>query len=416
MSLRIRRGTEIQRKATLFDLGEIVYTTDTKQLFIGDGVTAGGKNVVENCDGIGLQWNSVSQKLDIDGTGLTTENISESGDNLYFKTYRTRDAAAALFTPNIGHTGISFLYDDTTGKIYATVTSAGGLAALIDDGTPRLGGNLVLNTYDITGTGDINITGGISATTISASLGGNLVLNTHDITGTGDINITGGISATTISASLGGNLVLNTHDITGVGDIGIIGSISSTTYGGDALTIDGPVITSSTGLVDIGTTSNPQGVVITGSTYDVNLEIISTTTTGDGPTIALSGVKGTLASPVPLVTGDSAGQLRFQAYQDTPLGPAIAILGAINMSVDVGGDTTSILPRGKLQFLVANGPDINNAAKAEFNKDGVFSAPIIKVGQVNGTLPALAEAGMIVLDGTTFKGYDGSTWVVLGLP
>ena len=384
MSLRIRRGTEIQRKATLFDLGEIVYTTDTKQLFIGDGVTAGGKNVVENCDGIGLQWNSVSQKLDIDGTGLTTENISESGDNLYFKTYRTRDAAAALFTPNIGHTGISFLYDDTTGKIYATVTSAGGLAALIDDGTPRLGGNLVLNTYDITGTGDINITGGISATTISASLGG--------------------------------NLVLNTHDITGVGDIGIIGSISSTTYGGDALTIDGPVITSSTGLVDIGTTSNPQGVVITGSTYDVNLEIISTTTTGDGPTIALSGVKGTLASPVPLVTGDSAGQLRFQAYQDTPLGPAIAILGAINMSVDVGGDTTSILPRGKLQFLVANGPDINNAAKAEFNKDGVFSAPIIKVGQVNGTLPALAEAGMIVLDGTTFKGYDGSTWVVLGLP
>jgi hypothetical protein len=40
--IQIRRGVEAQRTLITPDVGEPVFTTDNKQLFIGDGATAGG--------------------------------------------------------------------------------------------------------------------------------------------------------------------------------------------------------------------------------------------------------------------------------------------------------------------------------------------------------------------------------------
>ena len=42
MSLRLRRGTDAERQAVTFLEGELVYTTDTKKVFVGDGSTLGG--------------------------------------------------------------------------------------------------------------------------------------------------------------------------------------------------------------------------------------------------------------------------------------------------------------------------------------------------------------------------------------
>ena len=71
-----------------------------------------------------------------------------------------------------------------------------------------------LNSNDITGTGNINITGGITASgavagaTLSGAWSGNLngdmVLNSNDITGTGNINITGSLTATSIAGTVVG--------------------------------------------------------------------------------------------------------------------------------------------------------------------------------------------------------------------
>lgn len=41
--IKIRRGTDAQRKTVVFEEGELVFTTDHKRIFIGDGVTYGGK-------------------------------------------------------------------------------------------------------------------------------------------------------------------------------------------------------------------------------------------------------------------------------------------------------------------------------------------------------------------------------------
>lgn len=45
MALRLRRGTDAQRSGIVFAEGELVYTTDTKEVYIGDGTTAGGRPV-----------------------------------------------------------------------------------------------------------------------------------------------------------------------------------------------------------------------------------------------------------------------------------------------------------------------------------------------------------------------------------
>ena len=42
MSLRIRRGTDVQRSTVILLEGELVHTTDTKKLYVGDGSTQGG--------------------------------------------------------------------------------------------------------------------------------------------------------------------------------------------------------------------------------------------------------------------------------------------------------------------------------------------------------------------------------------
>jgi hypothetical protein len=40
--IQIRRGVEAQRSAITPDVGELIFTTDAKQVYVGDGSTAGG--------------------------------------------------------------------------------------------------------------------------------------------------------------------------------------------------------------------------------------------------------------------------------------------------------------------------------------------------------------------------------------
>ena len=153
MSLRIRRGTDAQRQGITFDLGEPVWTTDTQKLYIGDGITAGGNNILAQSAGTGMTWNATTQKFDVTGGG--------------------------------GGGG-------------------GGITAIVQDTNPTLGGNLALSGHNITGSGNISITGSISASgtgTFTGGLGANLNLNSNTINGTGNINISGTITGTTIATS-----------------------------------------------------------------------------------------------------------------------------------------------------------------------------------------------------------------------
>ena len=122
MALQVRRGTNAERLGITPAEGELLYTTDTKQLYIGDGTTAGG-----------------------------------------------------------------------------TTSIAGTIDSLLADTTPQLGGILDLNNFDITGNGNINING-----TITAS---------------GNINLGDGVGSDLlqINAEIGGSLVPNVGDTNNLG-------------------------------------------------------------------------------------------------------------------------------------------------------------------------------------------------------
>ena len=48
MALQFRRGLDSDRGTITPTMGEPIFTTDTKQLYVGDGTTAGGIDVVQS--------------------------------------------------------------------------------------------------------------------------------------------------------------------------------------------------------------------------------------------------------------------------------------------------------------------------------------------------------------------------------
>ena len=270
MSLRIRRGTNSQRTGITFDLGEIVYTTDTQKLYIGDGVTAGGKNLLETSAGNGFTFNPTTQQIDfaIGNLNLNTAQVSESS-NLYFTTERAQDAVgAALVAGNAFNTGVTFTYDDANNRITAVATGSAGLTTVSSDTNPSLGGNLSTGAFNISGNGSITA-GTITAT----NLGGNLSTGAFNISGTGSITA-GTITATT---GLGENLPLNSKNITGSGSIGITGNISNT---GNIVTtgnITGTGNITRSGSIDVTGTIKAQ----TGLGADLPLNLFGITGTGN---------------------------------------------------------------------------------------------------------------------------------------
>jgi hypothetical protein len=124
MALKLRRGTDLQRQTITPQEGELLYTTDTKKLYVGDGSIAGGVQVAP------IYSNDLIERT-----------------SLFYTTERAQDDAASMFTTtttvSTTHSGITFAYNDAAGKIVATVPDKGTV-------TSALGGQIA--TYNATGT------------------------------------------------------------------------------------------------------------------------------------------------------------------------------------------------------------------------------------------------------------------------
>ena len=68
MALQLRRGTNAERAAETFAVGELIYTTDTKQIYVGDGATLGGVLVSNSA---GSSPASLTQNLNLNGFAIT---------------------------------------------------------------------------------------------------------------------------------------------------------------------------------------------------------------------------------------------------------------------------------------------------------------------------------------------------------
>ena len=121
-----------------------------KGLEVGTGVTISDGNI--NISGI------ITAQFKGDGSALT--GVTAAGSGVVVQEEGSNIGTAAT---------INFIGSSVTAALsggIANVTVTGG-GDVVSDTTPQLGGNLDLNSKDITGTGNISITGGFNATGVS---------------------------------------------------------------------------------------------------------------------------------------------------------------------------------------------------------------------------------------------------------
>jgi hypothetical protein len=132
-------------------------------------------------------------------------------------------------------------YQASTGKFIGVTNSGegggGGLSNVVSDTTPQLGGNLDVNGKNINGTGGVNVTGVITATTFSGSAASLTSIPAGQLTGiisddrlpstiTSDItgNVTGNTSGT--AGGLTGSPSISVTNITASGNVSIAGTLT----------------------------------------------------------------------------------------------------------------------------------------------------------------------------------------------
>ena len=380
MALRLRRGTNAERTAITPEAGELVYATDTKKVYVGDGTTTGG-NIV-------------------------------SGQN-----------------------------------------------DIVDDTSPQLGGDLDLNSNNITGTGNINITGTVTAT-------GNI--NLGDGAGSDIIAVGGTIQGALTPDS---QLAYNQGSNTARWNTGYFGSLDVLGHV-DADSIKADLIGDDSTLAYNQTTKTFTGVTFTGTTFNGTTASFSTVTAtstvtaksfdgdlsgsvfGDDSTALVDGVNNQLTAEqlnVPVIaptnaaegisfeTPDQPSRLILQRNSDSAIGDTTPVgrlifgykvgdaLPVTITSVSVTNDQLAIIPQpggtpdynnymklyktGTVQISMAG--EISNApgdAKLEVG-GAVLYKPITTT--VRDALTA--TAGMVVFNTTDTKlqVYDGSSWVNL---
>ena len=159
---------------------------------------------------------------------------------------------------------ITIINDSTS----ITISAVDSINNLIEDTTPELGGNLSLNNFDITGTGNININGTITSNRFFGPLTGNVTGNVignllGDVTGnvTGDVigNLQGNIAGD-VTGNLEGNVTGNvTGDVIGTHTGPVFGTVTGNLNGNVTGDVTGNVTGNVTGFVIggvIGTVSD----------------------------------------------------------------------------------------------------------------------------------------------------------------
>jgi len=383
MALQIRRGPTADRMSYTPVVGELIWDTSTNSLYIGNGTTAGGLPA---------------------GT-LVTEDV--------------QDIASTMLTSGT-HQNITFTYDDTLGRINSTfdlssfdgtIEAAGfkgsvyasdstlllnALSGAVNlDGTVK--GNVVPNVneaYDLGSASnrfrDLYLSGSsielgsatITATGSAVNLPAGSTINGVVIgTGSGagveagmnyNINIVGDDSTIIVNAS--------TRTITAAGGFtgNLLGNVSGNITGsvtGNIFTnfIDSadssPIIVTPTVLFNSNVTSEGSLRVVDGGNFQSTefssfpLAVTAAHNDDQATRLVLRRSRGTLDTPLSLITNDRVGSIQFNGYDGTNTISSAQIQARVTGTVSPG-----VMP-SSLRFLITN--TLGNEQEAgRFNESG----------------------------------------------
>jgi hypothetical protein len=136
MPLQIRRGTDAERQSMTVPLapGEMLYTTDTQKIYVGNGTTLGGiltsgfndDDAKDAAAGMitTASHSGISFSYDVVNKTLSATTDLDSGS--------VKDAAAEMIT-TASHSGISFSYDSLNKTLSASIDSLNATGPITAD-------------------------------------------------------------------------------------------------------------------------------------------------------------------------------------------------------------------------------------------------------------------------------------------
>lgn len=386
MPLRLRRGTDAERSAITFQEGELVYTTDTKKVYVGDGSTSGGIPI-DTAIGT-LILNDVS---DVD----TITNPPADGDILSY------NLAESKWVPSAAPTG-------------------GGAASLDDltdvdlTTTPQVDGNFLQWSNDLN-----NWVPGIAIDRLQQDLnprlGANLDLRGYTVLGQGAVSIDGVIAATSFVGDLTGSVFADDSSV--IVD-GVNGTLNGTLRGdviGSVFADDSSVLVDSVnGILNGPLTTN---TII--SDFDLTVDLTA-------------GVNFTKAGfPVISITNDQPGQDLYDGADihglvqfrtnDTSGAKTSALIGVSATGLVLSkADATAALPDSHKLAIATDGSfgfgTLTPAEKFDF-AGNIKTSGFVQFGSfTKAERDALTPANGMVLYNTTsnkFQGYQNGAWINL---
>jgi hypothetical protein len=403
-TLRIKRGTKTQLQTSpgyTPSEGELVYTTDSKEVFVGDGTTVGGTPVsvsTQNLEDLGNVQALAAQKDQI---------LVYNGSN-----WAATDNPSLDLRGNIYGDDSTLLVDAINGQIVGPVNTTSVVSS----------GNIVGDLVgDVTG----SLTGNVIGDTTGTHFG--------DVQGSLTGDVSGSIFADDSSLlvdAVNGKLTGNIDAVDLIADNGLIGQIAIAPIGGtnQITTLDTNLSTmfitmantngtiAVTRKMQIGSpvASVPDAKVTlySGLAQHTNIEAIGVydndTTQNHG--IAISRARGaTKDSPTALASGDGLGSFTLFGYNGVGYRPSGGVRGMVS-----GTPQSAYVPSDIELYVSGAGgaPDPVFRAKSA-DKVGEFLGPLKLASYTATERNALTpEEGWVIFNTTDSKAqiYANGAW------
>lgn len=442
MALRLRRGTDAQRGTITPAEGELIFTTDTKKIYAGDGSTVGGRivsginNVLEDITPQ-LGGNLDINNKDILGTG----NINVTGNviaNNFIGDYKGSivgddssvlvDAVNNKITGIVDTTSITATSVVVNGTLSATALQGPLTGAVTGDASGNHSGTFS-GVITATGTLDGDLTGSVFAddsTLIVDGINKNLTVNSIVAS---DIAVAGNLTGSVIGDVLGslklvtGGSIFNEDSsilIDGPSTTGFLSKIDSTTN--LALEAGGNVTVAATGNFNLGdndtggTFRNGSMLIKRSGGAGVALSILTYQNGDNISDIKAVKHRGTVTAPLSYQVNDRTMELVGQAYDGSANRENCFLRFQATAAV-----SNSVAP-GKATMNIANAD--GTFKEFAFDNDGTYTAinlvsnvGYVKFGNLTTTQrDALTPANGMVIYNTTdnkFQGYENGAWANL---
>lgn len=367
MALRLRRGTNSQRLVFTPEQGELLYVTDTEELYIGNGTSVGGIRITGNAD---ASLPSLTQDLSLNSYRITgTGSIEITGAvNITGNVTATQFVGSGALLTNLPSTVV-------TDASYRINLVNGNNDKIVDSANSTFTGTFVGDGAGLT---DINFTA-INGSSLALNILGSddsIILDSSEKTFKGSV-----IAADDVVLVDHVNKSLNTAKIT----------------------IKDNIVSPSVNGVEVQLTSTHESNVL-----DILGQIGQDT---------LSIRKHNGSASIPLNT--NAGQLLNIISVNGYYNDEYKFAGGVAVFWEDTADLTVIRPKSKIVLGTNTGFE-DDSNVAVLDSTGVFSAPSIRPGvyaniadrDVAFASP-LAGQMVFVVDIAKFQGFDGAAWVNL---